>query len=81
MASFYKKFKDRLRSLEEGADTVVWLAVAESEAATRETGKYWFDRKVRSTHKVLAGTRSSQADVDRLVDLVQRGWKRGMKEG
>lgn len=81
MATFYKKFKDRLRSLEEGADTVVWLAVAESEAATRETGKYWFDRKVRSTHKVLAGTRSSQADVDRLVDLVQRGWKRGMKEG
>ncbi|MCG8917653.1 SDR family NAD(P)-dependent oxidoreductase [Actinokineospora sp. PR83] len=37
-----------LRTPEEGADTVVWLAAAPQ--AHRETGGFWHDRRVRPTH-------------------------------
>ena len=32
-----------------GADTVLWLAIA--ERAKKFTGRYFFDRRPRSTHK------------------------------
>ena len=30
MPDFYNKMKDKLRTVEQGADTIVWLAIAES---------------------------------------------------
>jgi NAD(P)-dependent dehydrogenase (short-subunit alcohol dehydrogenase family) len=45
---FYRVMKRRLRSPGEGADTVVWLAVA--ERVRGETGRFWFDRSPVSTH-------------------------------
>jgi dehydrogenase/reductase SDR family protein 12 len=30
MPQFYEKMKTRLRTVEEGADTIVWLAIAEN---------------------------------------------------
>ena len=37
-----------LRSPEQGADTIVWLAAAAEPG--RSTGKFWHDRRVRRTH-------------------------------
>jgi dehydrogenase/reductase SDR family protein 12 len=37
-----------LRSPEEGADTIVWLAAAQLPA--RSSGQFWHDRRVRRTH-------------------------------
>lgn len=49
MPRFHRLMKLGLRSLDQGADTIVWLAA--SETGGRETGKFWFDRKARPTHK------------------------------
>ena len=40
-----------LRSPDEGADTIVWLAAAEEPG--RVTGKFWLDRAPRSTEKLV----------------------------
>ena len=59
-----------LRSPDQGADTIVWLASAPIE--TLGTGRFWMDRKPRSTHKV-PWTRRGDAHRselwDRLVEL------------
>ena len=52
-----------LRTPDEGADTIVWLAVAPQLAAV--TGRFWFDRRERATHKIFL-TRSSPEDYARL---------------
>jgi NAD(P)-dependent dehydrogenase (short-subunit alcohol dehydrogenase family) len=56
---FWDAMKDRLRTPAEGADTVLWLAA--SEAARGRSGRFWFDRAVRSPH-LLPWTRESVAD-------------------
>ena len=45
---FYRLMRDRLRSPREGADTALWLAVA--ERVEGETGRFWFDRAAVPTH-------------------------------
>ncbi len=65
---FYRLLKNRLRTPEEGADTVVWLAVA--EAAANTSGGYWFDRAPAKTHK-LPWTR--ERDQDRRALLTALG--------
>ena len=63
---FWKLMRDRLRTPEEGADTALWLAVAERVAG--ETGKLWFDRKPVPTH-FLPWTRESREQRQRLWDF------------
>ena len=53
-----------LRTPEQGADTIVWLAVA-SEAA-RVSGKLFLDREPRSTH-LLSSTREAPGQRERLM--------------
>lgn len=48
-----------LRSAEQAADTVVWLAAAAEAAA--KTGLFWHDRAVRPTHR-LSSTRETATD-------------------
>jgi dehydrogenase/reductase SDR family member 12 len=57
---FYKLMKPALRSPEEGADTIVWLA-----AAKRPGGGFWHDRERRPTH-VLRRTHESDEERARL---------------
>jgi len=66
MPDFYNKMKDKLRTVEQGADTVVWLAVSEA-AISAPSGQFWQDRTPVSTHLPLAWTRSSQEDKDKLM--------------
>jgi nanoRNase/pAp phosphatase (c-di-AMP/oligoRNAs hydrolase) len=58
-----------LRTPAEGADTVVWLAA--SAAARGETGRFWFDRRARTTH-LLPWTRETNEDRQALRRLCER---------
>jgi NAD(P)-dependent dehydrogenase (short-subunit alcohol dehydrogenase family) len=54
-----------LRNVDQGADTMVWLAVA--RAVRHESGKLWFDRRARPAH-VVPWTRSARGEPGRLWD-------------
>jgi dehydrogenase/reductase SDR family protein 12 len=62
---FHRLTRRSLRTPEQGADTIIWLAVAESVAGT--SGRFWLDRRERGTH-LLPGTQSSARDRQRLWD-------------
>ena len=66
MPDFHAKMKDKLRSVEQGADTVVWLAVSPA-ALQFESGQFWQDRVPVSAHLPLAWTRAGQGERDRLM--------------
>ena len=51
LPTFRKVVGPLLRSSEEGADTMVWLA-ADSGEAVSTTGDFWLDRRQRSIHKI-----------------------------
>lgn len=63
---FQRLLKPALRTPAQGADTLIWLAAAPHLQA--ETGRFWFDRRARPTHK-LARTRSAAATYDQLWQL------------
>jgi len=63
---FYRVMQPLLRSADEGADTIVWLAVCPRLAS--ESGRFWFDRSSRTTH-YLPWTKESPADRLRLWEL------------
>jgi NAD(P)-dependent dehydrogenase (short-subunit alcohol dehydrogenase family) len=52
-----------LRTPEQGADTIVWLAAAAEPGET--TGRFWCDRHVRTTHR-LRRTCETAEERDRL---------------
>lgn len=58
LPGFHKVMEKDLRTSEEGADTLVWLTVADEP--TESTGRLWFDRRAVATH-YLPGTRASDA--------------------
>jgi NAD(P)-dependent dehydrogenase (short-subunit alcohol dehydrogenase family) len=64
---FWRATRAILRTPEQGADTVVWLAVA--RAAARRSGLFWFDRAPRAPY-LLPFTRESEAERQRLWRLV-----------
>jgi len=66
MPDFYEKMKDKLRTVSQGADTVVWLAVAK-DPVTKPSGLFWQDRSSVSTHLPLAWSRTSRQEEDRLM--------------
>ena len=39
-SDFYEKMRDKLRTVEQGADTAVWLAIAK-DAVKRPSGLFW----------------------------------------
>ncbi len=65
LPTFNMMMKPFLRTPEQGADTIVWLAAAAEPAAT--TGRFWFDRAVAPTH-LIDSTRETAADRARLWD-------------
>ena len=52
-----------LRTPEEGADTLVWLAVDDG-APLAESGRFWLDRRPRPLHR-LRSTRRSDTPAER----------------
>jgi NAD(P)-dependent dehydrogenase (short-subunit alcohol dehydrogenase family) len=60
---FRQTFRRILRTPDEGADTIVWLAAVSQVGSI--TGRFWFDRRERATYKLFL-TKSSPADYRRL---------------
>ncbi|KAL4647159.1 dehydrogenase/reductase SDR family member 12-like isoform X1 [Arapaima gigas] len=70
MPDFHQSMKNKLRTPEQGADTVVWLAVSEA-AAARPSGRFFQDRKIIPTHLPLAWTHSSLEQKERFMSLLE----------
>lgn len=70
LPTFNRVMRPFLRTPEQGADTMVWLAAAEAPA--QASGRLWFDRRQVGTH-LVERTRASgedrQAMWDALVEL------------
>lgn len=69
LPNFFRFMRNRLRTPAEGADTVVWLAIA--DRCAKASGKLWFDRAQVRTH-LIPFTRESSADRRRLWNLCER---------
>ena len=65
---FYAATKSFLRTPDQGADTIVWLATS-TEAAV-PSGAFYFDREKRRTHLPAAGTQTRDGDAERLWTFV-----------
>ena len=63
LPAFRQSLRSILRTPDEGADTIVWLAAAPQLATV--TGRFWFDRRERSAHRIFL-TKSSPADYRQL---------------
>uniref|UniRef100_A0A8D0ALA7 Dehydrogenase/reductase 12-like a n=1 Tax=Sander lucioperca TaxID=283035 RepID=A0A8D0ALA7_SANLU len=70
MPDFHQSMKDSLRTPEQGADTVIWLAVSEA-ATTNPSGHFYQDRKMVSTHLPLAWTHSSALEEQKLMSVLE----------
>ena len=64
LPQFNQMMSSRLRSPEQGADTIVWLAAAPRIAET--TGQFFLDRQARKTHYIPT-TRESDSERTRLI--------------
>lgn len=67
LPGFYEKTENRLRTPEEGADTIVWLTAVQE---TLQSGKFWFDRVVKGTNPFF-WTKEKREDRERLLDLLE----------
>jgi dehydrogenase/reductase SDR family protein 12 len=68
MPGFRAKFEASLRSSEQGADTVIWLATRPDDGVL-ENGAFYFDRSVAKKHLPLAGTQVRRAALARQLAL------------
>lgn len=64
LPAFHRVTKRVLRTPEEGADTIVWLAAATEAGLV--SGEFWLDRRPHATH-VLPGTRETPAERRELL--------------
>jgi dehydrogenase/reductase SDR family member 12 len=69
LPTFDKLMKPLLRDVSQGADTMVWLAAAETGG--RESGKFWFDRKSVPTHLSDKTVETEEDRVDLWAKMVQ----------
>jgi len=74
LPGFHTITRRLLRSAEQGADTVTWLAAAPE--AAKVSGVFWLDREPHTTH-VFPGTDPSPQERQQLWDALVRltGWK------
>jgi dehydrogenase/reductase SDR family protein 12 len=74
LPAFHAITRRLLRTAEQGADTVTWLAAARE--AANVSGVFWLDREPHTTH-VFPGTDPSLQERQQLWDALARltGWK------
>lgn len=68
MPDFHRRMKDRLRTTEQGADTIIWLCVA---PGVNKGGSFFQDRQAVSKHLPLAWTKSSSQEEDALMEKLE----------
>ena len=66
MPDFHRRMQGKLRTSEQGADTVVWLCISK-EAIKTPSGLFFQDRETVSKHLPLAWTKSSAGDDETLM--------------
>eukprot|EP00892_Ulva_mutabilis_P010944 jgi/Ulvmu1/8221/UM041_0030.1 len=70
---FYKTFQAQLRSVEQGADTVVFLALCPAEHLTN--GAFYFDRMPQIKHYFWLGTEYSKSAADYMWECLSAAAK------
>ncbi|PIN14898.1 Dehydrogenases with different specificities (related to short-chain alcohol dehydrogenases) [Handroanthus impetiginosus] len=65
LPSFSKSLSGKLRTSEEGADTVIWLALQSKEKLV--SGGFYFDRAEAPKHLPFAATKGSHAAIDSIA--------------
>jgi len=65
MPDFYEKFKNKLRTPEQGADTILWLGATNS-LTEKDNGEFFRDRSHEIKHFHLAATRYKPNAIDSL---------------
>ena len=62
-----------LRTTEQGADTIVWLAITNNDEALKpeKSGDFFQDRVSVAKHLPLAWSRSSDAEENRLMSQLE----------
>ncbi|XP_010530130.1 PREDICTED: dehydrogenase/reductase SDR family member 12 [Tarenaya hassleriana] len=65
LPSFNQSFSGKLRTSEEGADTIVWLALQPKEKLVE--GAFYFDRAEAPKHLKFAGTSKSHSLIDSIT--------------
>ncbi len=68
LPAFYRATRHLLRSPEEGADTIVWLAA--STEAGEVSGKFWLDREQHPSH-ITQRTRETAAERRKLLGTLR----------
>lgn len=66
LPAFSERFSGKLRTSEEGADTVLWLAIQPKEKLV--PGSFYFDRAEAPKHLLLSGTSNSHGAIKSIVD-------------
>ncbi|CAI9116465.1 OLC1v1017612C1 [Oldenlandia corymbosa var. corymbosa] len=66
LPSFSKSMSGKLRTSEEGADTIIWLALQPKEKLV--SGAFYFDRAEAPKHLLFAATKGSHSLIDSIVD-------------
>nr|GMD56044.1 dehydrogenase/reductase SDR family member 12 [Ipomoea batatas] len=66
LPSFSKALEGKLRTSEEGADTVIWLALQPKEKLV--SGAFYFDRAEAPKHLLFSGTKNSHSEIDSIVE-------------
>lgn len=77
LPGFSRKMGDRLRTSEEGADTIYWCL---AEGRNLPAGEFWFDRKPRKVYPFF-WTRESADTRQSLLDLCEDAWQRNSPTG
>ncbi|MFW7381563.1 MAG: SDR family NAD(P)-dependent oxidoreductase [Oligoflexus sp.] len=73
MPGLYRLVKPLLRSPEQGADTIVWLASSPSQQI--DSGQFWLDRRPHPT-ALITGSQSSTKEKKRLYEVLLSYWEK-----
>jgi len=65
MPEFFESFKNKLRTAEQGSDTIHWLAVTK-RLQPKDNGQFFRDRKHEIMHFCISSTKYSDKEVDAL---------------
>lgn len=72
MPDFYAKMKDRLRTPEQGADTIIWAVVSKRVKTDFPNGSFFEDRRAVSDHLTGAFTKSTVEERNLFISNLQK---------
>ena len=70
MPGFHQRMQGCLRTPEQGADTIIWLSIA--DMSKEFSGAFYQDRKPVATHLPLAWSKASDTDKSELMNDLEK---------